>query len=99
MDIKNMIRDRIGTVKADDVLFALGLERKRHGAQRLFEAVGLVGAGLVVGAGLALLFAPQAGIETRRVIGQRAAGLKDRIAERAREAGEGRENGHTEPNP
>ena len=40
----------------------------------------LFGAGVLVGAGLALLFAPTSGRELREEIGERAAELKDRAA-------------------
>jgi len=40
------------------------------------------GAGLLVGAGLALLFAPSSGRELREEIGERAADLRDRAAAR-----------------
>ena len=51
-----------------------------------WRRVGLFGAGLAiglaVGAGVALLVAPQSGAETRDQIGERARGLRDRAAGR-----------------
>lgn len=42
-------------------------------------------AGVAVGATIALLFAPQSGEETRRMIGSKAREGRDRISERGRE--------------
>ena len=46
--------------------------------RRLVPSVALFGAGLLVGAGLALLFAPSSGRELREELGERAAELRDR---------------------
>jgi gas vesicle protein len=43
-------------------------------------ALGLF-AGAVIGAGVALLFAPKAGTETRELLGQQYRGLADRVTE------------------
>ena len=45
-------------------------------------------AGAAVGAAVALLFAPAAGVETREILGQRAREGRDRAAEAARVARE-----------
>ncbi len=43
-------------------------------------------AGAAIGASLGLLFAPQSGEETRRLLSEKASEGRDRIAERSREA-------------
>jgi YtxH-like protein len=63
---------------AEDVIRALGLETR--GRTDLVPSVALFGAGLLVGAGLALLFAPTSGRELREEIGERAADLRDRAS-------------------
>jgi hypothetical protein len=71
----------LGALETDDVLGWAGLERRRS---RLWEHLGLVGAGACVGALGALLFAPTSGREARRRIG----GEIDRLGDQAREAGQ-----------
>jgi len=56
------------------VMDALGLERKRETTDYVMPALGIFGAGLVVGAALGLLFAPKPGAEFRHEL-QR--GVKD----------------------
>lgn len=72
---------------AEDIIRALGL----HGARRssgndVIPSVALFGAGLLVGAGLALLLAPTSGRELREEIVDRAGELRDRVAGAAGEA-------------
>lgn len=50
---------------SDSALSALGLERSRSATDMLLPAIGLFGLGIVVGAGLGLMFAPKRGIELR----------------------------------
>ena len=45
----------------------------------LLAGVGIFAAGLLAGAGLAMLFAPKAGAELRQEIGARVGGLRDKI--------------------
>ena len=61
----------------EDLIRALGLQARRHGSD-VVPSVALFGAGLLVGAGLALLFAPSSGRELREELGERAAELKER---------------------
>jgi len=63
---------------AEDLIRALGMRTHRTNGGDLVPSVALFGAGLLVGAGLALLFAPTSGRELRDEIGERAADLRDR---------------------
>ena len=65
---------------AEDLIRALGLQTRRSNGSDIVSSVALFGAGLLVGAGLALLFAPSSGRELREEIGERAADLRDRAA-------------------
>ena len=65
---------------AEDLIHALGLETRRRNGSDIVTSVALFGAGLLVGAGLALLFAPSSGRELREEIGERAAALHDHAA-------------------
>jgi len=53
-DIKNMDKD--------DILGALGLETKHTFTNQLLATVATFGVGLLIGAGVALLLAPKAGL-------------------------------------
>lgn len=50
---------------SDSALSAIGLERRRTVADLIMPALGLFGLGVVVGAGLGLMFAPKQGKELR----------------------------------
>jgi hypothetical protein len=65
---------------AEEIIRALGLHARRGNGSELVPSVALFGAGLLVGAGLALLFAPSSGRELREEIGERASELRDRAA-------------------
>ena len=64
----------------EDLIHALGLQTRRRNGSDIVSSVALFGAGLLVGAGLALLFAPSSGRELREEIGERAAALRDHAA-------------------
>ena len=76
-DIMRAVRNLPST---DDVIRALGLRSYQRTSYTSGWA--LFGAGILVGAGLALLFAPSSGRELREEIGERAADLRDRAAAR-----------------
>jgi hypothetical protein len=61
---------------AEDLIRALGVETRKRAD--VAPSVALFGAGLLVGAGLALLFAPTSGRELREEIGERATELRER---------------------
>jgi len=56
----------------DDVLARLGLQTRRTTTDFLLPALGVFGAGMMLGAGLGLLFAPRTGSEIRAEIGRQA---------------------------
>lgn len=63
----------------DDFLRILGLVRARHDANWP-NGVAVFAAGMLVGAGLALLFAPASGAQMREQIGARLDEVRDRVA-------------------
>jgi len=69
----------------EDLIHALGLQTRRSNGD-VVPSVALFGAGLLVGAGLALLFAPSSGRELREELGERAAELRDRATGAAESA-------------
>src|SRR5689334_5926419 len=62
----------------DQIANALGLAPSR--TSEATSAVGMFAVGLLVGAGLALLFAPKAGSELREELGERVSDLRDSFA-------------------
>lgn len=53
------------SVEKDDLLRILGVEERRTGGDVFFTGLGLFAAGVLVGAGAALLLAPKTGAEMR----------------------------------
>lgn len=49
----------------DDLLETLGLERKPNTVEQVMPALAIFGAGVLVGVGLGMIFAPRAGSELR----------------------------------
>jgi len=73
---------------AEDIVRALGLQQyypRSRANNDMFPSLALFGAGLLVGAGLALLLAPTTGRELREEITERATELRDRVAAAADE--------------
>jgi hypothetical protein len=71
---------------ADDIIRALGLQGlQRRNSTEMVPSLALFGAGLLVGAGLALLLAPTSGRELREEITERASELRDRVGTAANE--------------
>jgi gas vesicle protein len=73
---------------AEEVLRTLGLQRARSGGGELLGGIAVFGAGMLVGAGLALLFAPASGSETREQLGSKIGEVKEKVAGKASEVGE-----------
>ena len=84
-DLSRQVVNQVPT-STDDLIRLIGLQRQRTAADALLPSMALFGAGLLVGAGLALLLAPTSGKELRDELGDRAADLKDRVGEAAEQA-------------
>jgi len=82
------VSDRLGAIRGvgvDDILAALGLERRRTFSSSIVPIASGFAAGALMGAGIALLFAPKAGREIREDIRKRA----DEVTRKVSEAAEG----------
>ncbi len=55
----------------EDLVNALGLASRRSTTADFASVIGIFGAGLLIGAGLALLFAPKSGEDLRHDLGER----------------------------
>ena len=55
----------------EDLVNALGLASRRSTTADFASVIGVFGAGLLIGAGLALLFAPKSGEDLRHDLGER----------------------------
>jgi hypothetical protein len=89
--IQDTVKDKMDAVRgfsSNDILTALGLERRRSALDVLLPAVGVFAAGVVVGGGIALLLAPKSGRETRRELKGKASELTHRLGESAGELAE-----------
>lgn len=90
--IQSTLRNKASSLRnfsSDDVLAALGLERRRGAAATILPAVGYFAAGAAVGAGISLLLAPKSGQELRTELGGKARHAKETaLASAERVAGE-----------
>lgn len=64
---------------ANDILRSVGLERRRSTMDAVLPALGWVGVGTVIGAGVALLLAPSSGKELRERVSQQIDEAKTRL--------------------
>ena len=71
MSLKDLTRD--------DILRSIGLETRRTPADYVLPALGIFGAGLIVGAGLGLLLAPKSGRQLRGELRERAEHLREKL--------------------
>jgi len=62
-----------------DVANAVGLEARSSMTGDLLSAFGIFGTGMLLGAGLALLFAPKAGHETRHDIAEKVGEMGEHL--------------------
>ena len=76
----------ITNVDKDQLLGLLGLERTPSTAAVVLRAIGLIGLGAVLGAGVGLLLAPQSGRDLREDLSRRLKNGVGRGIEHAREA-------------
>jgi hypothetical protein len=67
-DIADRIRHSVSG-RATHLMNSMGYEPRRSTGEKVLMALGVFGAGLLVGAGLGVLFAPKAGTELRSDIG------------------------------
>jgi hypothetical protein len=58
-------------ISKDEILKAIGLQTRQDFTDYMIPALGLFSAGMLVGAGLGVLFAPKAGSEFRRDLSER----------------------------
>lgn len=65
---------------AYDLLYRIGLERRRSRAMRAASRAGWIGVGMAVGSGLAMLFTPRSGPEVRERLGEQAKRARDYVA-------------------
>jgi hypothetical protein len=87
--LQDMLKDKMSSMRgpsAEDILAALGLERRRSSIEILASAGALVAGGMIVGAGLGLLLAPKPGRVLRRELKDKASDLVERIGDKAEEA-------------
>ena len=73
------VRNFANDVDVDDLLETIGLQQRRSAYGALLPAIGILGAGILVGAGLGLLFAPTSGKVLRREAEGRVNQLKGKI--------------------
>jgi hypothetical protein len=67
---------------AYDLLYRIGLERRRSRAIRAASRAGWIGVGMAMGGGLTLLLAPRFGAEVREAIGEQAKRARSYVAPR-----------------
>lgn len=72
-DLKNLDKE--------DILSALGLQTKGNVVDTVIPALGVFGAGLLIGTALGMLVAPKTGKAMRKQITRRANDVYDRAAE------------------
>ena len=66
----------------EDIASAVGLEARRSPTGDMLTAFGLFATGMLLGAGLALLFAPKAGDEIRHDIAEKVGEMGDHMRAR-----------------
>jgi len=83
---KELVRNLPSLPSTDDIIRALGL--RSYQQTSYMSGWALFGAGILVGAGLALLFAPSSGRELREELGERAQQARERVSDVAGQATE-----------
>ena len=63
----------------EDIASAVGLEARSSASGDMLTAFGIFGAGIILGAGLALLFAPKAGHEIRHDIADKVGEMGEHL--------------------
>lgn len=67
----------------EDIASAVGLEARASTTGDMLTAFGIFGTGMILGAGLALLFAPKAGHEIRHDIAEKVGELGEHLRAQA----------------
>jgi len=67
----------------EDIANAVGVETRTSPSGDLLAAFGIFGAGIILGAGLALLFAPKAGQEMRHDIAEKVGEMSGHLRAQA----------------
>jgi len=86
MSSRSIVRNGFGSVRqlgSDDILSALGLQRRRELASQNVAQAALFVAGTFVGAAIALLLSPKSGESLRQDLSSGAKELGQRIGARA----------------
>jgi hypothetical protein len=65
---------------AYEMLYRLGLERRRSRAMRAASCAGWLGLGMAMGSGLAMLLTPRTGHDMRERLGEQAKRARDYVA-------------------
>ena len=96
MMIQDKVKEGIDSVRhsmgRDEILAALGLERKRTILEAILPAAGVFVAGVLVGTSVALLVTPKTGREMRRNLKAKANELGHRLGTSAEAAAESMRN-------
>lgn len=72
-------KEMLKNINGDQILEALGLERRTAGAAAIVPALGVFGVGLLIGAAIGMVFAPKTGGELRSEVANRFGDLKTRF--------------------
>ena len=73
-------------LNAYELIYRMGLHRRRSRAIRLASSAGWIGLGMSVGGGLALLLTPRSGPEMRERLGEQGRRARDFLMTNGREA-------------
>ena len=82
------VNDEVRGFNPEDILTAMGLEKRRSSAEKMLPMIGIFGAGLLVGAGVAMLLSPKTGREVREAIGGAVGGAVSRFTTQTEQGGE-----------
>jgi len=90
--LQDMLKEKMNSMRtgsADDILTALGLERRRSQLDMIGSVAVIFGAGVLLGAAAGMLMAPKSGRALRQEIKNKASDLAETIGEKAESATQG----------